>query len=124
MLGRMASKAEVVISVSAVEDAIRLVEEAESQDHSIMIYLIGEESLDSNGRYLSVTGASSDGAGAVGVCVLSTEGGTEPDESQIHLSSSLFPEGVLMVVDPYAGEFSLSMVDERGIRRASALLSG
>ena len=124
MLGRMASKAEVVMTMPAVEDAIDIAEEADLHGSSILIYLIGRVMSDCNGAFIAVEGASVEPDGAVGMCVSSPEGGVEPDDSQKAEFIRMFPQGVLMVVDPCAGEFSLYVVENGDVRRASALLSG
>lgn len=112
------------MSLSAVEDAIGYAEEADSEGSPMAVYLIGREYEDSRGTYTVVTGASPNPGYSVGMCVLSIDGGTEPDETQVSEFKTYFPKGILMVIDPCAEEFSLYVAEGDDVRKASALLSG
>ena len=49
--------------------------------------------------------------------------GTEPSDSMCDLLRSTIGEGILVVIDPYAGELAVYIVDGDGCRTASALVS-
>ena len=108
-MGRLESRADVVLDPLAVEAMLFAVE-----DGLRSVLLNGRRVSDDAGDYFEITG---DGD-PVGVAVVCECGGTEPDEAVEKPFLESFPEGVLSVVDPYAGEFAL-YVSEGGILRSA-----
>lgn len=58
---------------------------------------------------------------AVGIAVPSE--GTSPDDGAVSALRGSLGSGLLMVVDPYAGELAMYIVDDDGCRPARALVS-
>ena len=111
--GRMGTKAEVLFGANAM---VSIAEAAErSQAHG---GLRGGWDTDANGSFARVEGA---GVPEVGMYFPSE--GTEPSDAMCDILRSAIGEGVMVVIDPYAGELAVYIVDDDGCRTASALVS-
>ena len=111
--GRMGTKAEVLFGANAMTSIAEAAER--SQAHG---GLRGGWDSDANGRFARVEGA---GVSEVGM-YFSSEG-TEPTDAMCDTLRSTIGEGVLVVIDPYAGELAVYLIDGDGCRSASALVS-
>ncbi len=111
--GRMGTRAEVLFGANAMTSIAEAAER--SQAHG---GLRGGWDSDANGRFARVEGA---GVPEVGMYFPSE--GTEPSDSMCDLLRSTIGEGILVVIDPYAGELAVYIVDGDGCRTASALVS-
>lgn len=60
--------------------------------------------------------------GSVGKCMSSTEGGVEPTEKMIGMMDD-HPDGILMIIDPYACEIRFYRNTEDGLVDARILVS-
>ncbi len=111
-MARLVSSADIVLSPAAVETAVSLAEDGETST------IMGRAVEDASGRYYEMTGTGD----PIGMSFPS-EGGTHPDEDMLESFRGGFREGILMVIDRYAGEFALYIVTADGFRAASALMS-
>ena len=101
-MGRLAKGADVILCPAAVEAIL-----CAAEDGSMSEPILG------------MTGSGT----RIGMSVVMEDGGTEPDEGLVASFMESFPYGVLVVVDPYAGEFSLFVSEDGALRRASAVMS-
>ncbi|MBR6911258.1 MAG: hypothetical protein IKN41_05305 [Candidatus Methanomethylophilaceae archaeon] len=68
------------------------------------ILLGGEILEDENGCYYFVKSVTDNGP--IGICVASSEGGTEPTDEDLALFKNNMEEGIMMKADVYAHQFS------------------
>ncbi len=114
-MGGLRAGADIVMTPVAIEGLV-----SAAEDGVRSVWILGEVVEDCSGRYYRVTGA---GDARVGLAVTCAEGGTEPDDDITHLFRESFTDGVLMVTDPYAGEFALYISEGGELRKASAVMS-
>lgn len=107
--------ADIVMTPVAVEGIV-----SAAEDGLRSLWILGERVDDDSGTYYRVTGA---GDARIGLAAVPEDGGTEPDGGILSIFSESFSDGVLMVVDPYAGEFALYVSEDGELRRASAVMS-
>lgn len=113
-MGRLVAHADIVLDPLAVEAMISAAEDGESA-----VLVNGVRVDDEEGAYYEVSGRGD----PVGMSVTSAEGGTAPGDGALEMFRERFSEGVLVMVDPYAGEFALYIVDGDGVRQATAVMS-
>lgn len=113
-MGRLAKGADVILCPAAVEAIL-----CAAEDGSMSEPILGRAASDDAGRFYELTGSGT----RVGMSVVMEDGGTEPDEGLVASFTESFPYGALVVVDPYAGEFSLFVSEDGALRRASAVMS-
>ena len=114
-MDRLNSGADVVLNPLAVEALI-----SAAEDGVANIGLTGSKRIDGRGPFYEVTGT---GAPEVGASVMIEEGGTEPGDRVLSEFRSSFSEGVLIVLDPYGGEFAVYVVDQDSVEVAKAVMS-
>lgn len=114
-MARLGSRADIVMSQAVVEAMV-----SAAEDGVPAIFITGTREEDANGAYYDLTEPSEK---PVGMSVTSREGGTEPDGDVMAMFSESFKDGVLAVVDQYAGEFALYVIEDGVPRKASAVLS-
>lgn len=114
-MARLGSRADIVMSQAVVEAMV-----SAAEDGVPAILITGTREEDGNGAYYDLAAPSD---GPVGMSLASHDGGTEPDGDVMAMFSESFKDGVLAVVDQYAGEFALYVVENGVPRKASAVLS-
>lgn len=114
-MARLGSRADIVMSQAVVEAIV-----SAAEDGVPAIFIGGTREEDGNGPYYDLTVPSER---PVGMSVTSREGGTEPDDDVMAMFAESFREGVLAIVDQYAGEFALYVIEDGVPRKASAVLS-
>ena len=122
MNGRRGTSADVIIHVRAIEAVLSVADSSTSDDLRVGVYLDGTVSSDDGGRFYEVTGLLPSVDGAVGMAVTSEDEVIEPSDGDVSVLRADIREGVLIVVDPYACQFSISIVDDEGVRRADAVI--
>lgn len=90
------------------------------EDGAASIGIEGVRGSDASGIYYRVVGVGDE---VIGLAVELQGGGTVPDEAVGASFVRSFPEGVLVVIDHYAGEFAFYVSENGKVRRASAVLS-
>ena len=113
-MGRLAKGADIILSPTAVEAII-----CAAEDGSVSEPILGRAASDESGRYYELTGSGM----RIGISAVMEDGGTDPDEGLVASFTESFRYGVLAVVDPNAGEFSLFVSEDGVLRRASAVMS-
>lgn len=111
---RLGAGADIVVTATAMEDMI-----SAAEDGRCPIGLMGARREDGSGMYYEVVGA---GERDVGMSAVNPGGGTEPDPATLDLFRRTVGRGVLVMVDPYAGEMAMYIVDD-GLRKARAVVS-
>lgn len=112
-MGRMGVRADVVMTAAAVESVLAAADEGRGSP------LLGVVGSDDEGLFYNIRGTGD----PIGESMLCPEGGTAPDQQMAAVFSERFPDGILMVVDPYAGEFALYVAESGSLRSASAVVS-
>lgn len=112
-MGRMGSGADVVMTPVAVEFVLA------AADDDSGVRLTGSVESDANGTFYNISGRGN----VIGVSAVLREGGTTPDDDVLRSFTKAFPDGVLIVVDPYAGEFAVYVSESGSVRAASAVMS-
>ena len=107
--------ADVVMTSVAVETLV-----SAAEDGVGCAWILGRVENDGSGRYYVMDGR---GDVRIGISAICEEGGTEPDDGILRMFGESFRDGVLMVVDPYAGEFALYVSENGDVRRAVAVMS-
>ena len=120
---RCGTSVDAVFVNGSIDSILSLTDSVRENDIRVGFFLQGEETEDVKGRYYRITAPSADSDYAVGMCVTSAEEGTEPTDDDIRSFRSNFDDGILLVVDPYACEFSVYKVDRKGFEKADVLIS-
>ena len=107
--------ADVIMDPVAVEGMI-----SAAEDGARVVWITGERLSDDAGRFYRITGR---GDTRVGMSVVCEDGGTTPEEDVISEFGRSFTDGVLVVVDPYAGEFAVYVYEGGAVRKAAAVMS-
>ena len=107
--------ADVVMTSVAVETLV-----SAAEDGVGCAWILGRVENDGSGRYYVMDGRGDFRIGMSAVC---EEGGTDPDDGILGMFGESFRDGVLMVVDPYAGEFALYVSENGDVRKAVAVMS-
>ena len=79
-------------------------------------------SSDDNGTFYEITGLLPSVDGAIGMAVTSEDESIEPVDGDVSAIRERMGEGVLIVVDPYACQFTINIVDGECVRRADAVM--
>ncbi len=74
------------------------------------LFLGGDVLEDDNGYYFFVNRVTD--SGPIGICVASSEGGTEPTDEELALFKSRIKEGIMMKADVYAHQFSFYKIGD------------
>ncbi len=118
MGGRLGTRADILLSESVLDRAIDIMQSMLLDTDKAGIRLSGEVIQDSNGDYTKLTGI--DSGVCVGICIASSEGGTDIMDEDIGMFRSFLEKGILMKVDVFANQFQFYKVD-KGLRIATAL---
>ena len=124
MNGRLGTRAEVVLHGGALDSILSAADAAVLEDIRVGVYLAGEVGQDVNGNFFEIKGVIGGPDGAVGIAVTSSEEGTYATPEDVSSITSSFGCGVLIVIDPYACEFAVYIVDDGDCRRADAVVTG
>ena len=111
--GRLGTSAEAVFVSNAMSDIVDAAEASSASGG-----LTGCWKDDGNGRFVLVSGV---GSPEVGMYFPSE--GTHPSVQMADAVRSALGEGLLVVVDPYAGELAIYMAGAEGVRSVTALMS-
>lgn len=111
MSGRMGTRADVVISAGALQ---AILASAEPIVDGGTAPIPGRLCSDRNGVFTRIAAVGPD---TVGMLVVCPDGGTGQE-----IICADVPDGLVMVLDPYACEFSFYIRDENGVRHASVLM--
>lgn len=122
MNGRCRTSADVIMHGKAVEDILAIADSSMSDDIRVGVYLGGKVSSDDNGTFYEITGLLPSVDGAIGMAVTSEDESIEPVDGDVLAIRERMGEGVLIVVDPYACQFTINIVDGECVRRADAVM--
>ncbi|MGN0098762.1 MAG: hypothetical protein ACI38Y_05510 [Candidatus Methanomethylophilaceae archaeon] len=122
MNGRRGTSADVIMHARAIDAILSVADSSKSDDVRVGVYLGGSASIDDVGRFYEVMDLQSSADGAVGMALTSEDEVIEPSEVDVASLRRTIGEGVLMIVDPYACRFTISVVDRNGVRRADAVV--
>lgn len=103
----------MVLGPTAVEGMIDAAEDGVG-----VLRILGRAVDDDSGRYYEISGIGD----PIGMSVVCEGGGTDPDDGTVATFIGSFRDGVLAVIDPYAGEFSLFVSEDGVLRKASAII--
>ena len=116
----MGTRTDIVLTESVLGKLLELMDSMLLESPSAGVLLSGHVLDDSQGQFTEITGAGQDGC--VGLCVASSEGGTEPTDSDIALFKKHLDRGILMKVDVYAHQFSFYKIGD-AVEDATVLFS-
>lgn len=122
MAGRFGTHADVILHASAMDSILSAADMMLSDDIRVRVYLDGIRGSDPNGAFIEVTGILPSSKDAVGMAITSGEPGTEPSSDDIGMMSEISAGGVMIVIDPYSGEFSVYTVENGVLKNASAVM--
>jgi len=122
MRSRLGSKADAVVDPRVVEAVAIRGEDETSAGNDAETYLKGVRCEDPKGFFLSIEGASLSPEGAIGMCVSYEDGGIEPLDEAKEMFLSMFPDGILMVIDVYAHQVAMYKAEKGEIVPASVLM--
>lgn len=122
MNGRYGTSADVLIHGRAIEMVLDAADSSMSDDVRVGVYLGGRTSSDDSGGFYEVMGLLPSAEGAVGMAVTSADEVIEPSDGDVSSFRQAVGEGVLIIVDPYAGQFTVNVVSGDGVRRANAVI--
>lgn len=110
MADRLGTNADVLLTESVLGMILETMDSMLLESDAVGILLTGDRSDDSQGSFTVIRGMG--GEPAIGLCVASGEGGTEPSENDLRLFKSKMQSGILMKVDVYAHQFSMYKVSD------------
>jgi len=110
MVGRLGTRADIIISESVLGKLLETMDSMLIETDRAGVLLGGDTLMDGNGRYYFVKGIVE--TGPIGICVASSEGGTEPTEEDLILFKKNMSEGMMMKADIYAHQFSFYKVSD------------
>ena len=122
MGGRFGTGADVLIHMGAMEDILSFADRAVSDDVRVGAYLGGNVGSDDDGMFFEIDRMQSSSEGAVGFAVTSLEPGTSPSDDDLCSASGIGIDSVLIIVDPYACEFSVYRVHDGIFSVADAVM--
>ena len=122
MNGRCGTSADVIMHGKAVEDILAIADSSMSDGIRVGVYIGGKVSSDDNGTFYEITGLLPSVDGAIGMAVTSEDESIEPVDGDVSAIRERMGEGVLIVVDPYACQFTINIVDGECVRRADAVM--
>jgi hypothetical protein len=110
MVGRLGTHADILLTESVLGAIIESMDSMLLESNQAGILLGGRVEDDPNGRYTVITDIL--GNPPVGVCVASSEGGTEPSAEDLAVFKKNIDRGILMKVDVFAHQFSFYKVGD------------
>ena len=110
MVGRLGTNADILISESVLGRLLETMDSMLLDTDQAGVLIGGDPMEDATGRYFTVRGITEDSP--IGICVASSEGGTEPSETDLMLFKKHLADGILMKVDVFAHQFSFYKVSE------------
>jgi len=123
MRSRLGSKADAVMDPRVVEAAALYGEDEAAEGRDAETYLTGAVCEDSKGVFLSIEGVSLSPEDAIGMCVSYEDGGLEILDESREKFLSMFPEGILAVIDVYAHQVAMFRSENGEIVPASVLMN-
>ncbi len=110
MVGRMGVRADILITESVLGRILETVDSMLLDSPNAGVMLTGRSLEDDNGSYVVIEGLG-DSEG-LGICVASSEGGTDPTDEEISLLKNRMKAGILMKADVFAHQFSFYKVGD------------
>jgi len=110
MVGRLGTKADILISESVLGKLLETMDSMLMDTDHAGVLIGGEICEDDNGRYNVIKGIVTEGP--IGICVASAEGGTEPSDTDTALFKKYLSEGILMKADVFAHQFSFYKISD------------
>ena len=110
MVGRLGTHADILLSESILGGILESMDSMLIDSKQAGMLLGGTIETDEGGEYTLITDIRCESP--IGICVASSEGGTEPSEDDLRLFRKKMQKGVLMKVDVYAHQFSFYKVDD------------
>jgi len=110
MVGRLGTNADILISESVLGRILETMDSMLLETDQAGVLLGGDLMDDGNGRYCIVRNITE--GSPIGVCVASSEGGTEPSDSDLMLFKKHLNDGILMKVDVFAHQFSFYKISD------------
>ncbi|MBE6528329.1 MAG: hypothetical protein E7Z64_04085 [Thermoplasmata archaeon] len=110
MVGRLGTHADILMTESVLGHILGMIDQMLIESPQAGLFFLGEVRSDDSGKFSVITGVSD--SGGIGLCIGSSEGGTEPTEEDIGIFKSKVGSGILMKADVFAHQFSFYKVDE------------
>ncbi len=110
MVGRLGTRADVLMSESVLGHIIEVIDSMLLEKQLAGILLGGELCTDEEGDYVVIKGSTE--SDPIGICVGSSEGGTDPTDGDLALFKKNLGKGILMKVDVYAHQFSFYRISD------------
>jgi len=120
MAGRLGTRSDIVMTESVLGKLLETMDSMLLESPLAGVMLSGNVHEDDNGAFTEIIGMSEESP--VGLCVASSEGGTEPTDSDIILFKRNLECGILMKADVYAHQFSFYKVGD-SVEDATVLFS-
>ena len=122
-MSRYGTPADAVFVGGSIDSILSLTDSVPKNDVRVCFFLKGTEPDDGDGRYYRITAPAAEPDDAVGMCITSAEEGTDLTDSDLDIFHENFDEGIFLVVDPYACEFSVYKVKGYDYAKAQILIS-
>lgn len=110
MVGRLGTRADILISESVLGKILEAVDSMLIDADRAGVLLGGQVLEDDYGCYFFVNSVTDNDP--IGICVASSEGGTEPTDEDLALFKGHISEGIMMKADVYAHQFSFYKIHE------------
>jgi len=120
MAGRLGTDADIILSESILSRILDVMDSMLIEKDQAGIVLSGNILTDQNGPYAVISSIGEDSP--IGICVASSEGGTEPTDGELALFKSRLSEGIMMKVDVFVHQFSFYKIGET-VEDATVLFS-
>ena len=110
MVDRLGTHADVLMTESVLGRILETIDSMLIDVPLAGVLLSGEYHNDESGSFTVVKGITEEDG--IGLCVGSSEGGTEPSEGDLALFKKKVGKGILMKVDVYAHQFSMFKIGD------------
>ncbi len=123
MVSRMGLRVDAVMAPGSLDAILAFGDAVRSGDSDPVAFLDGTVCSDGSGTYFRVDGVGGAGGGELGMVVVPDEPGLEPTDDILDEFRLLFDDGLLIILDPYACEFSPYRSDGDAVRGADIVVS-
>ena len=119
MQNRLLSNVDVVIESGVMDFSSDIADILSMNDECVDMYLIGRKT---DCGYFLIKSTSKTSDGSIGLCMSNLNGSTAPTDKMIDAMSK-YPDGILMIINPYACEIGFYKNTEKGLIQAKVLVS-
>ena len=119
MQNRLLSNVDAVIGSGVMDISSDIADILSMNEECMSMYLVG---CKTDCGYYQIKSVSKTSDCSIGLCMSNLDGGTVPTDKMV-VAMSEYPDGLLMIIDPYACEIGFYKNTEKGLVQAKVLVS-